>query len=168
MYTLEQAFTDIQIILTRPINQQDYVTIQTWFRLYDAEYIEETLNKMKAKRLFSLNYIVKVLQSNIFDYEERKKAMEAVNQKQTSTSNPSNYPTFQTEQEQKEYTEFLQWKERKRNSKSKEPYINPLKALELLELIDLDDRVANLERVRKIDRENKENGYMQECIIPSH
>ncbi len=169
MYTLEQAFKDIQIILTRTINQTDYTTIQTWFRIYDNEYIEETISKMKTKRLYSLNYIVKVLQSNIFDYEERKKAIEAT-KKQESTTPPSssNIPSFQNEKEQQEYVEFLKWKEMKRNNQPKESYINPLEALDLLEQIDPEEREANLERVKKLDRENKLNGYMQESDIPKH
>lgn len=175
MYTLEQAYKDIQQMLSRPINQMDFVEIQRWFRIYDPEYIEETLNDLRQRkgRIGNLVYIVKVLQGNLFDYEDRKKAIEAMKASAPSSNQIMN--NLESEQEKKLYQEFLKWKEeqnQKKEQEQKKPrnhyeegYIDPRSAWELLQLIDANDREANIRRVKEIIQWNKEKGYKPEDLL---
>lgn len=69
MYSITQAYKDVEKILQRPLNSGEFMNIEIWFQRYEADHIEACIKMCRGMNIYKASYISNVLASHHSYYQ---------------------------------------------------------------------------------------------------
>ncbi len=68
-YTISQCYKEVEKILKRPLNSNEYEWIKSWFENYPKDFIEATMISLENTRIYKASYISTTLANHFIFYK---------------------------------------------------------------------------------------------------